>query len=95
MSDNAVTPESFWLVNCGATQFTIADDPTGDISSALQQGRALVTLDDPWHGETTLVVAKIEAWWKETPDARAAAFRFRKALRDEERVVTGYEDDTA
>jgi len=93
MSGDAVVPESFWLVNCGATQFTLANDPSGDISSALQQGRPLVTLDDAWGGETTLVVSKIEAWWQETADARASAIRFRKALRDEEKAITGFDGD--
>lgn len=90
---DANVPETFWLVNCGATQFTIAQDPTPDIRQARDQGAPFVTLDDVYGGETTLVVDKIEAWWLETPEVRAKAYRFRKFLRDEEKAETGFDGD--
>lgn len=91
MNDSTPPLETFWLINCGEIQFTLADDPSHDIASARQNGEETITVEDIYGGETTLVVAHVSAWWKETPEGRAAAYRQRKFLRDEEKGVTGFD----
>lgn len=86
-------PDSYWLVLCDGEATAVLSDPTGDIESALRDGRWTLTLDSLYGGEFNFVVSKIAGWWRETPEIRRSSYTHNKRLRDEERETTGWEGD--